>query len=176
MKIFIDLDSTLNQLMDPWLIAIQRHLGEKIPLETITHWDRLKDERYQSLLCELGFFRHLGVEEGAQQALQMAQSDGHSIYVVSATTKYDYADKVEWLAEYFPLIPRKHFIGASCKAELARHDRLLIDDAPHNLTDWEAAGGIAVAYTQPWNHEWKGLRMHHWYELARILGRTAQSA
>ena len=176
MKVFVDLDSTLNRLQDKWLPAIYHHLGEMITIDQVTTWDRLKAASYHTLLQEPGFFRDLGIESGAQQALQMAIADGYQVFILSATEKWDYADKRDWVEELFPFIPRRNFIGAACKGELAGPTRLLIDDGPHNLEAWERAGGIAVAYSQPWNQSWKGLRMNSWFELAHILGRQANAS
>lgn len=36
---------------------------------------------------------------------------------------------------------------------------ILLDDGVHNLEDFERSGGVAVAFEQPWNEEWKGLRV-----------------
>ncbi len=45
----------------------------------------------------------------------------------------------------------------------------LIDDATHNLKDFEATGRVAICFTAPYNWDWKGLRVHTWWHLELIL-------
>lgn len=61
-----------------------------------------------------------------------------------------YAGKALWLlgADISP--SRNAFLGAR-KDLLAGPGRFLIDDNEQNCHDWEAAGGTAILFPQPWN-------------------------
>ena len=175
LKLFLDLDGTLNRMHDKWLLAIQTELGERLILKDITSWERLGDKRYQDLFQTPGFFANLGVETGAQQALQMAQAKGHELFILGAAGPWNYADKHHWIERHFPYIHYRNIIFATCKGEVAGPGRVLIDDGVHNLAPWAAAGGIAAAYSQPWNTTWTGHRLNKWHELADLLHRMEET-
>lgn len=173
MKVFVDLDDTLADLRTAWCAAILRELGEHIAPEEITSWDRLADWKYQKLLRAPGFFAGLNVEPGAVDALQAIATAGHEPYILSAAGPWNYADKDAWVHANFRCIGVRNVIFATAKGLLAGPDRVLIDDGMHNLEPWEAAGGLAICYSQPWNAGWKGLRVHNWYEVGHLLAGRA---
>ncbi len=63
------------------------------------------------------------------------------------------AGKHIWLQNHFGgrLGTADRFHITAAKADLARPDRLLIDDSDENCKAWRAAGGEAILYPQPWN-------------------------
>lgn len=63
------------------------------------------------------------------------------------------AGKQIWLQQHFGgrLGRADRFHITAAKADLARPDRLLIDDSDENCAAWRAAGGEAILYPQPWN-------------------------
>lgn len=174
MKVFVDLDDTAAVLSAKWLAAIKEHLGEVILPEEVTAWDRLAGPRYQELLRTPGFFRDLPVKDGAAKAIESLNVGGHVVYILSAGAPWNYSDKAAWVQEHLPLIDPWHIVFTASKGLLAGPDRLLIDDAIHNLEAWERAGGIAIAFDRPWNRDWKGLRITEWYQLRYLVqGRVA---
>jgi 5'(3')-deoxyribonucleotidase len=60
------------------------------------------------------------------------------------------AGKVEWLLRKFG-IDFRDFIITSRRSMLARPGRWLIDDAPEQVTAFNAAGGHGLLFPQPWN-------------------------
>lgn len=174
MKVFVDLDDTLAVLSTKWLKAIKDNLGETILPEEVTTWDRLADRRYQDLIKMPGFFRDLPVQDGAVEAVKHLVDAGHEVYILSAAGPWNFADKDHWVTEHLPFIDVRRIVFATAKHLLAGNVRLLIDDGAHNLEAWEKAGGIAIAFDRPWNQDWHGLRIHHWYQLRYLVnGRVA---
>lgn len=165
MKIFVDIDSVLNKLQDKWSRVIKEKLGEDLPVEQWTSWDRVADSKYQSLIREPGFFADIDVEEDAAEVLMALAESGDEIYILSAAGPWNYADKDRWIAKNFPFIPYKNIIFATTKDLLAAPDRVLIDDGPHNIKAWREAGGIAIVFDQPWNRELDGPRLTKWRDL-----------
>lgn len=162
MKVFVDLDATLNRLQDRWLQLIAVMTGEQIALEDVTTWDRLAKPEYQAILRQPHLFRDLRVEPGAPEAIRQLLANGHEVFVVSAGRPHDYQDKHLWLLEHFTFIPERHIIFATCKAELARPGCILIDDGPHNVEAWRRRGGIGIIFGQPWNRSTPGPRITGW--------------
>jgi len=77
---------------------------------------------------------------------------------------------VKWIEEYLPFINvEKDLIFTGDKSLLARDNRVLLDDNINNLVEWKNQGGIAIAYTQPWNDKWNGLRVNNHKEFYILI-------
>jgi 5'(3')-deoxyribonucleotidase len=58
--------------------------------------------------------------------------------------------KHAWIQSYMPSFERRFLLGAD-KAACARPGAVLIDDSDANCRAFEAAGGHAIVFPQPWN-------------------------
>jgi len=90
---------------------------------------------------------------GAKDMVCEIKRLGLEIYICSSTSwiPSSATGKLRWVARNIP----------SCETFLCRHkhmlaapDRLLIDDAPHQVESFRKAGGHAIYYPQPWNEEY----------------------
>lgn len=60
------------------------------------------------------------------------------------------AGKTSWMWRHCPRLARKMMIGP-CKEWLAHSGAILIDDSDEKCQKFEAKGGIAIVFPQPWN-------------------------
>lgn len=138
MRILIDMDDVLENMCEVWVAELNRLHGLDMSYEDIQSWEI--SQSYWMLSKEQ-VFAPLGVPEfwdlvtpidGAVEAVQKLQQDGHDIYVVTASDPGTINAKMEKvLFRYFPFIDWKHVIVAAHK-QLVKGD-VLIDDGAHNL-------------------------------------------
>jgi 5'(3')-deoxyribonucleotidase len=104
-----------------------------------------------------GFFRGLAPFPNVVETLQTLTEIGYDIYILSACidTEYCKREKLGWLAEYMPFIPKNNIIlmnvGQNKATSFIRktlslitEDDILFDDYGKNLKDWYEAGGRPV--------------------------------
>lgn len=106
-------------------------------------------------VCDVGFWANLPLcpeAEGLLHQLRcslpvfICSSPGRPEFVAGAA-----AGKHLWCAKQH-LAPRQVILADSrFKHMLAAPGRVLIDDTPHIVDRWNAAGGIGILYPQPWN-------------------------
>ncbi len=59
--------------------------------------------------------------------------------------------KIDWITEHLPNFPRDQVIFTAAKQFCAAPGHLLVDDSPMNCKLWQAYGGEALLWAQPWN-------------------------
>ena len=144
MIILIDMDDTIETLVDGWCRYNNEKLGTNTKPEDVRDW-RLelafpgftREEVYAAEKDE-HLWDLVGPIEGAAEAMQKLLADGHEIYIVTATAYETLKAKMEKvLFRYFPFIDWKHVIVTSNK-HMIKGD-VLVDDGPHNLTGGDYA-------------------------------------
>lgn len=150
MKIILDLDSIVVNLIQPWLHSYNLAYADNLKVEDILTWDTHKyakaGKAIYGVLNQPGFFRYLGFVPGAEAAVKELVARGHEVWLVSsAVYPCNYSDKVEWMAEYLPMIPKKQTAMMDAKAEI--HADVLIDDGPHNAEAYKKAHPNAKVMT-----------------------------
>jgi 5'(3')-deoxyribonucleotidase len=94
--------------------------------------------------------------DGFTEFVTLLRNRGHK--VVFATSQYPGTEKYTLL-----WIMHNHLLDNDGICFLADKTLLrceiLLDDGLHNLEAFQSAGGISVAFEQPWNESWKGLRV-----------------
>lgn len=61
-----------------------------------------------------------------------------------------YSGKFDWILRHYPFL-RRSLVTTKRKYELARPDRVLVDDSDVNIDEFNAAGGKTFLYPRPWN-------------------------
>jgi 5'(3')-deoxyribonucleotidase len=146
-------------------------------LESQTSWNFHEvskgGKEVYSIWDEPGFFRHVDVMPGALDVLPRLHSQGHEIYVVTATNLTNRSgavyDKAEWLQEHFPFLHEHNIIICHDKFTV-EGDVLFDDNSQRNLYQWKKAhqNGLAIALAAGYNHEWK-IRVRNWWEFEAII-------
>ena len=79
-----------------------------------------------------------------------------NVHVVSTVppdrSPESYSGKARWCRDFLPEWLQENVrLVTGKKHKLAKPGRLLIDDATHNVVEWEDAGGEAILVPRPWN-------------------------
>lgn len=151
--LIFDVDSVLNQLHDSWRKLVEERTGDSIAYEDCASWNfPLGQKKYLDILYnEPGFFRTIPATPHAEVALNHLHKRGFEIIICSASHPNTVKDKEEWILKLFPWLGYRNIVYAHRKELLAAPNRILIDDGPHNITAFQAAGGRTIVFDHPWN-------------------------
>lgn len=178
MQINIDLDCTLNNLVNVWCETLNNIYGTNVLYEDITKYDIQeffpslnKEQVYNPLYLE-SFWSKTKPIEGSQEFLKKLYDDKHDIDIVTSTHYSNAKVKIKWIMEYFPFIHWKKINIVHDKKKFAGD--YLIDDYIDNLIGFK---GKRILYTQPWNKKYSSseldmlniTRVNNWEEIYKII-------
>lgn len=171
-RLLVDLDSVTALLTPKWFRAIRNRFGDgPDPDQPAPVWDiwRLSSAGHAvyDILREPGFFRDLPLVPGAREVIWRLHRRGHEIVWVTHAEEWNFADKLAWVEEHFPFVPRVNFV-ATLRKELVEGD-VLLDDAPHVIEAALRAGRMVVAMDYPYNRHLPCPRVSGWYEFEAVL-------
>lgn len=164
-SISIDLDDTLNILLEPWLNVYNAKYNDDLKVSDIKEWNvskyiKCSEKEMYDIIRSKGFFRNLKVKTFAQEVVEFL-SKYFDLYIVTAFLPEVIIDKIEWVKEYFPCIPEENIIFCNVK-HLIMTD-FMIDDGVHNLIDFK---GIPLLMDSPQNKSChKYTRYYNWLEI-----------
>lgn len=156
MKIALDVDGVLADIIIVWLDNYNRANKKSVSKNDIVHWDFWKElglnkyTFYQELSnCWSRWKEVPPMEQGIANAVEMLRSVGKVDIVTAreeATTEY----VVKWLKHNY--IKYDDYVTVPDGREKANlgYDTF-IDDSPHNVIRIAAKGKNALLYDQPWN-------------------------
>ncbi len=148
-RVLIDLDSTVADLMTPWLSIYNQEFSDNLTIDMLDTFDthlRTKDgkEDIYEILQRPGLFRSLKPYDGAVDAVRRIAKE-HEVYIVTASPEGPAAsEKIAWVLEHLPFINKKHIVIMHHK-HLINAD-VLIDDGPHNAVAFREAHPSAEIY------------------------------
>lgn len=187
MKVAIDMDGILADLLPAWLSTYNGAWDDSIDVEDIGTWnvhEHVKDTcgtAVYEILEESGFFDGLPPIPGAIPAVTALKGSGHEVVICTASANADSARaKVEWVIRHLGhlgmgrrdmfIAHKKHWIGAD----------VLIDDSPNNIRKWTDTGRPAMTIAYPYNESVRDLcevyadgyrdTLKAWDEIVRHLG------
>lgn len=183
MIILVDMDDTIEQLLEAWLRAVNERYGRSVRYEDVHDWDialaypGLTWDQVYGIPMETGFWRTVDPIPGAAEALQRLMAAGHEVYIVTATECDSVPEKMnDLLFRYFPFLSWRQVIITSNK-QLIRGD-VLIDDGPHNLE-----GGayrkilMTAAHNRGYDAEAHGMiRVNNWDEIEAAIEQIGRDA
>jgi len=154
LRILVDWDDCLNDLVDQLLILYEKRFAEHIDKESITNFDLSESlppeqsSKLYSLFIDEELWKSVKVQPGAAKAVQEMIADGHEVFIVTATDYRNVVWKMEWLQKNLPFFPIQNVIITSQKHLLAAD--YLIDDNLDNLRR-----GIygRIVIDKPWNRD-----------------------
>ncbi|MBR0468375.1 MAG: hypothetical protein IJJ16_01550 [Mogibacterium sp.] len=176
MVILIDMDDTIELLMEAWLRVINERYGYSTRMEEVTEWDvaaAFPDLTWEQVYCvpdEPGFWGTVSPMEGAPEAIRRFMDAGHEVYIVTATTYKTITEKMDdLLFRWFPYISWDQVIITNHK-QLIRGD-VLIDDGVHNL---EGGDYVKILMTAHHNLDYDAeangmIRVSSWDEIEDII-------
>ena len=181
MRILVDIDNTIENLLDGWFKALNKKYGTNVKAEEVTDWNvslffpELTKPQIYGIMKEEGFWKTITPKEDAVEYLPKLVEDGHDVYLCTATDWMDIRPKYEeLLSKYFSCIPWEKIIICTNKKMLKAD--VLIDDGVHNL---EGGDYIKILYSQPHNLKYDAekngmYRVNHWKEAYEIIKKLSE--
>ena len=182
MRILVDMDDTIEQLLQAWIRGANEKYGRDTKYEDALSWDVSKAfpgltfEQVYSIPLEPGFWKTVEPIPGAAEALQRLMAAEHEVYIVTATPYESVFEKMrDHLFRHFPFLSWKQVIITMNK-QMIRGD-VLIDDGVHNL---ENGDYVKILMTAPHNKDYDAeangmIRVHDWAEIESIIQRLAET-
>lgn len=154
MKIGIDFDGVLNNMLETWVKWLNKNYdGYQVKPEEITEWtlsthypELTEAELFAPLGCA-EFWAEVPIRYEAPEVVERLLAEGHELYIITSSYYTTLRCKLEkCLFTHFPYLTEQNIIVTYDKS-LIRVD-LLIDDAEHNLKNFF---GIRVIFDTPYN-------------------------
>ena len=176
MTILVDMDDTMEQLLEALVDRANERFGRHADVDEVTDWSivcafpGLEKRQILDLMYEENFWEAVKPVPGAAEALKHFMDEGHEVYVVTATEfEHVYEKMKKVLFRYFPFLSPRQVIIA-CRKQMIRGD-VLIDDGIHNLEGGEYR---KLLFTRPYNREYDAeangmIRVNNWDEIVRII-------
>lgn len=155
MRIGIDFDGVMNNMLVPWCEYLSSMSRVKVNAQDIKYWDLQKTFTdldpftIQQCLKSPVFWNSVKPQPSAIDTIKQFISDGHDVVVIttawppeSMSVKFN-----NCMQKYFPFINWKNVISTGRK-DLVDVD-ILIDDNPSNLVESHSA--IKLLYCYPYN-------------------------
>ncbi len=176
MRILVDMDDTIEQLLRAWLACVNEKYNRNVQYDDIVEWNVAKfypgltyEEVYGAILYD-EFWDTVEPMPYASEALKHIIDMGHEVYIVTATPYESVYGKMKnHLFKHFPYLTWDNVIITSHK-QLIKGD-MLIDDGVHNL---EGGDYIKVLMTAPNNKSYDAkangmIRVHNWHEIEELI-------
>ena len=181
MRILVDMDDTIELLLNAWLAKVNRIYGRHVGYEDITNWDvsaayeGLSHEQVYDVILEDDFWQEVEPMPGAAEVLERLIQEGHEIYIVTVTPYESLEGKMKYLLfRCFPFLRWDQVIITSRK-QLLKAD-ILVDDGIHNLEGGEYRKILVDApYNRYYDAEANGMiRVHNWTEIEAAIRKIGQ--
>ena len=178
MTILVDLDDTIERLLEALVKRANERFHRNVSVDEVTDWSivcafpGVSKREILDFMREPDFWDDVKPVPGAAEALKHFMDEGHEVYVVTATEfEHVYEKMKKVLFRYFPFITPRQVIITGRK-QMIRGD-VLIDDGIHNLEGGEYR---KILFTRPYNREYDAeangmIRVHNWDEIVRIIDR-----
>ena len=152
MIIVIDFDETLFPTFQKVISVYNKRNNASLTIEQMTEYNlyeclpsNIADELIE-LFCDQEVYSNIQPFSGSSKAIKSMISNGHEIYVVTATDVRNMTWKEQLLQRYFPFIPKDNLIRIHNK-KLLRAD-ILIEDNLNHLIETHAD---RICFSRPWN-------------------------
>ena len=176
MIILVDMDDTIEQLLQAWVDGVNKKYGRSASCDDITDWNVSKAfpglswEEVYTVPIEPGFWGRVLPIPGAVEGLKALIDRGHEVYIVTATYYESVEEKMkDLLFRYFPFLSWSQVILTGRK-QLIRGD-VLIDDGIHNLEGGDYRKILfTAAHNRFYDAEAHGMiRVNTWEEAVEVI-------
>lgn len=176
-SIAIDLDSTLNNLDEVWILKdYNEEYSDCLKSEDMVVWDThtyVKPEcgvKIYDYLTRPGYFRNLGIKDEWTVDGFKLLCDNFDVYIVSSCHPNTVSDKVEWVKEYLPFFDTKKFVA--CHTKHIVNCDYLIDDGPHNVEAYKQKSILIDAAYNRHLTEGNFFRVKNWKDIMVYFSKT----
>lgn len=179
-RIFVDMDDVLVNLLDEWLIHLNNYKGVKPKTkEDIVNWNlrlaypTLTDSQIFGCLSDPEFWDRVQPVAGAYKYLKLLKEEGHEIFVATSSFPISFYYKTEkCLFKHFDFITSNAVMCINNKYLL--NGDILFDDYHENLRKFK---GIKILRNKPYNQdcdkECYHFRVDTWEEFYNIVNEIA---
>ena len=137
LRILVDLDDVLNDLLDCWVALLNVRYGLSANAQDLKIWNvqgiypTLTEEEVYRPIYEPEIWEKLSPRPTSVEYLGKLIEEGHDVLIVTASVYQTLPAKMDWLFANFPFLSWENVIITRRK-QLIRGD-VLIDDGVHNL-------------------------------------------
>lgn len=167
MRIFLDMDETLVNLVDPWLDYLNSLACTEYTRDNTTNYSvegsfqgKLSTDVIFKPFNTPGFWKGLPPFQGAVEFVQRLVDNDFDVYIATIPARGEVCayEKEQWVQEHLPFLGRERLIMAHHKHVL-RGDAIL-DDKPSNIVAFK---GLPLLFDKPWNQD-SELKKEHYHE------------
>lgn len=140
--VLIDLDSTVYDLLTPWLEWYNRNYNDSLRLQDIDRWswhEICKPEcgtKLYSFLNKKGLFSSLKPFDGALEAIREVHALGiKQVFCSTIVGTTGAREKEDAIIRDFPFLGKASLVLVGKDKDLVKGD-VLVDDGPHNLKNF----------------------------------------
>lgn len=179
MIIFYDQDDVLNLLSKAAIDKYNRDFNDNFNWKENTSywWEDVKHFNYdyfKNMLNTKGFFYDIEPQEDGIFYMEKLIKEGYDVRILTHPQWNGCCavEKIGWTRKHIPSFDLSKMCMITDKWLLAGPDRILYDDATHNLVEWHKHGGISIALDYKQNQDWDGPRVKShkdFYELVHAL-------
>lgn len=175
-KILIDMDDTIEYLLDSWIDTLNRRYGTNVSPEDITEWDVSKffptltsDQIFEPLITG-DFWSTVKPREDAIHYVKQLKDDGYQVYICTNSNYKSLKEKMEHLLfRHFNYLSWRDVIIITHK-QLIDAD-ILVDDGVHNLIGGKYKG---ILMDTPHNRQFDErahgiMRAKNWSEVYSLI-------
>lgn len=188
MIIGVDLDGVSGDYVG----ALRNYVGVSldIPLEDrltvfpepidyrFSNWPHVSEDfiRFHSEAVALGLYRDMEMIAGASENLWKLDADGHHLRVITSRFTVHgqnykaVANTGEWLDKHD--LPYRDIMFVHNKVDVFAD--IYIDDAPHNITNFQNAGRKVIIFEAPYNKGIEGIRAQTWEDVYEIISNMSE--
>lgn len=182
MVILVDVDETIEELLNSWTHFLNKQYGTNVVKDNIKEWDMSKSyptltfEQLYGPLSTKEFWEDVREVPNAGHYLQRLIKDGNDVILLTSSYYSTIQNKIEHMINrLFPFIPWDNVIVTTRKY-LVRGD-VMIDDYEQNLIpgDWETKILIDEPYNRDFNEREYGIiRVKSWDEIYNIINNVKE--
>lgn len=160
MKIFVDYDSTLNDMSYAWVAWINKTYGVEFTDKDVTHWEWYKDlphDAFKWFKDGVAFNEILPLPDSQEFFKDINKN--HEVKILTASHANMLEPKNEHILKYYGTCDVIH------EHKKWKHavdiTTLLIDDRPLNCIKWVEAGGVAILFNHDGRYEYANTAYKH---------------
>ena len=161
MVIFLDMDETIVNLVDPWLAYLNEESGKNLTREDVgaysvedNYEDKLSRTKIFKPFKTKGFWVDLPPFVGSVPFVRQLH-ENHTVYLatIPALGKICAYEKEKWMERHLPFLTRDRLI--LCHHKYLLRGDILLDDNPKYLSNFT---GKRLLFDKPWNRNDQLLR------------------
>lgn len=181
MRILVDMDDTIEGLLEAWTDFIYKEHGLHVDKDEIKEWDMRKAypmltaEQIYAPLFDERMWQDVKPFPDSVEYLQKLIEHGHDVVIVTASHYNNVGMKMRnVLLKHFPFIPYENVIIATRKQMILGD--VLVDDSPRNLIGGSYKGILfEAAHNREFNAEkYHMRRARTWSEVYDIIAEMEQ--